>query len=136
MDGELKASLSRFWTGARAWNDRSKGWKREDKRSHPSVRKALLWMEQHYRRSDAQQCLYKEVINLSPNHFRLLFSRQAGVSVSTHLLRLRMQEAMNLLRTSSLSIKEIAAAVGFKDPLYFSKRFHDHWDIAPTRVRN
>jgi len=46
-----------------------------------------------------------------------------------------MREAMDLLRTSTLSIKEIAVRLGFNDPLYFSKRFHQHWDIAPTRVR-
>jgi transcriptional regulator GlxA family with amidase domain len=51
------------------------------------------------------------------------------------LHKLRMTEAMNLLRFSDRSVKEVAASVGFNDPLYFSRRFHEHWDIAPSAVR-
>ncbi|HSI82323.1 MAG: helix-turn-helix domain-containing protein [Candidatus Methylacidiphilales bacterium] len=137
MEGELKASMARFWTSAKAWASVAVPASDQDaeSRAHTSVHAALAWMEENYRKPDAQQQLFKEVIGLSPNHFRLLFTRQVGASVTQHLHRLRMREAMNLLRYTSLSIKEIAANIGFNDPLYFSRRFHEHWDIAPTGLR-
>jgi len=133
MEGELKACLARFWCEAKPWKAEPAG---DGPASvHPAVRLALQWMEENFRLPEAQALLYREVVNLSPNHFRLLFSKYVGASVRAHLLKLRMLEAMNLLRTSSLSIKEVSALVGFNDALYFSRRFREHWGIPPTAVR-
>ena len=38
----------------------------------------------------------------------------------------RLQEARRLLVESDLSIGEIATRLGFEDPLYFSRRFHQY----------
>ncbi|AHF91303.1 AraC family transcriptional regulator [Opitutaceae bacterium TAV5] len=138
LEGELKASMVRFWVSARPWDpakDQAPAGSASRRRVHPSVRRGLTWLEENFRRPDAIKLLHAEILDVSPNHFRLLFSRYAGHSVSAHLLQLRMREAMTLLQTTTLSIKEIAARVGFSDPLYFSRRFHEHWDVAPTALR-
>lgn len=135
LEGELKASLARFWTSAVSGLSPSEPQTEGEERVPPAVRQALVWMEENYCKPDAQKRLYEKVLDLSPNHFRLLFAKYTGGTVSSHLFKLRMREAMNLLRNTSLSIKEVAAAVGFNHPLYFTKRFHEHWDIPPTGVR-
>jgi AraC-like DNA-binding protein len=135
LEGELKASLARFWTAARPWKPGVTMIERDADRVHPSISRALGWMEENFRHPDAQKLLFEKGLEMSPNHFRMLFRRYAGVSISAHLHKLRMTEAMNLLRFSDRSVKEVAASVGFNDPLYFSRRFHEHWDIAPSAVR-
>lgn len=135
MEGELKASLARFWCRARPWEAGGGQAHPPGGHAHPAVRLALQWMEEHFRDPEAHHRLLDEIIQLSPNHFRLLFARYSGGSVSAHLLKLRMLEAMRLLRNTPLSIKEVAATVGFNDPLYFSRRFREYWDLPPTAVR-
>ncbi len=135
FEGELKASLARFWTAARPWDPRSMAVSPDTEHVHPSVARAIVWLEENFHRPEAHRELYEETLDISPNHFRLLFHKYTGASVSAHLSKLRMAEAMNLLRTTSKSVKEVAAAVGFRDPLYFSRRFHEVWQIPPTAVR-
>jgi AraC family transcriptional regulator, arabinose operon regulatory protein len=40
-----------------------------------------------------------------------------------------------LLDTTGLSVKEVAARVGYDDPLYFSRRFHAEHGTSPSAYR-
>lgn len=101
---------------------------------HPEVRLALAWLEENYGSASALE-EFRARRSMSRDHFRILFRRHLGCSVGAHLNRLRMQEAMNLLKQSALPIKAIAIEVGFSDPPYFSRRFQKFWDISPSEVR-
>ena len=46
-----------------------------------------------------------------------------------------MEQARCLLEKSDLAIKEVAAMVGYKDPLYFSRIFKSVNAIAPGHYR-
>lgn len=52
-----------------------------------------------------------------------------------YLRHLRMVEACRLLVETGLRIKEVSAAVGFEDELYFSRRFHVDVGHAPRDYR-
>ena len=73
--------------------------------------------------------------HLSKNYFIKLFKRQTNVTPQQLLDTLRMQKAAHLLKYSELSITEIAAAVGYDDPLYFSRRFRKRTGRSPSRFR-
>jgi AraC-like DNA-binding protein len=64
-----------------------------------------------------------------------LFKEQTGYSPIDYFIRLRMHQACQLLDTSQLSVKRIAAALGYDDPLYFSRVFKGVNDISPTEYR-
>lgn len=52
------------------------------------------------------------------------------------LLRtMRMELAERLLKTSQLTVAEVAYKVGFTSHKYFSRCFKDHFGVAPTDVR-
>jgi AraC-like DNA-binding protein len=70
-------------------------------------------------------------LRLNPAYLGRIFRRALGESVGNHILRRRLCVAKNLLATSSLSIKEVAAAVGFRDPLYFSRMFRREEGHSP-----
>jgi AraC-like DNA-binding protein len=135
LEGELKASLARFWSTARAWNPECRPRERTAGGVHSLVRHGLAWMEENFRMPDADIQLFAHLPETSPRYFRRLFISCVGCSVAEHLMNLRMREAMRLLRSSTLSMKQIASGVGFSDALYFSRRFRRHWDIAPSEVR-
>ncbi|HEY8964902.1 MAG TPA: AraC family transcriptional regulator [Candidatus Methylacidiphilales bacterium] len=134
LEGELKALLARFWSEAQPW-----GAGDDDSRAcvltlHAEVKKALLYLNQHHRRPDALRELYRR-LKLSPNHFRLLFHREIGCSPQDHLLRVRMRQARHLVLGSDIPLKEIAMAVGFSDPLFFSRQFRHFFGASPSSYR-
>ena len=48
------------------------------------------------------------------------------------LTQVRIRHACALLRRGDLSVKAVAASVGFENPLYFSRRFHEIVGSPPT----
>ena len=73
--------------------------------------------------------------NISPSHFFAVFKRQTGFAPLDFFIRLRMQRGCELLDSTSLSIKETAAALGYDDPFYFSRLFKAVSGLAPTDYR-
>lgn len=68
-------------------------------------------------------------------YYRKMFAKYLGVSPSEYLIRLRLQNAELSLIQSNMSITEIAASVGYSDPLYFSRLFKKHYLMSPTEYR-
>jgi AraC family transcriptional regulator of arabinose operon len=76
-----------------------------------------------------------KVAHLSRSRLTHLFSEHLGVSPQRFVERERMARAAQLLDFSDLSIGEIARAVGWEDPLYFSQRFRAFHRMSPTAYR-
>lgn len=70
----------------------------------------------------------------TPHYINRLFRRQYEEAVHGFVDRLRMEKAMSLIRDTDLLLKEIAGQVGFRYPLYFSRRFHQHFGCPPSAV--
>jgi AraC-like DNA-binding protein len=73
--------------------------------------------------------------NISPSHFFVLFKRWAGCPPIDYFIRLRMLHACQLLDASALCVKEVAAALGYEDPFYFSRVFKSVNRVAPSEYR-
>lgn len=134
LEGELKAMLVRFWSEATPWNQEGAHTAAVASPVHSEVKKALIWMREHYMKPMALQELYKE-IHLSPNHFRLLFHRVMHCSPQDYLVVMRIRRARFLVLNSDLSFKEVAAQVGFSDPSFFSRQYHHYFGVSPRTDR-
>jgi AraC-like DNA-binding protein/DNA-binding CsgD family transcriptional regulator len=73
--------------------------------------------------------------NISPSHFFALFKKQVGCAPLDCFIRLRMRFACHLLDETVMSIKEIAATLGYDDPFYFSRVFKSVNRVAPSEYR-
>ena len=73
--------------------------------------------------------------NVSPSHFFAVFKKQTGFAPIDFFIRLRMERACELLAATEMSIKEIAAALGYDDPFYFSRLFKSVHQVAPSIYR-
>lgn len=49
-----------------------------------------------------------------------------------YLRKCRLERAASLLAEGSLNVSEVAAKVGMRDPLYFSRAFKARYGMAPT----
>jgi|GEM_PF-711534 len=72
---------------------------------------------------------------LSTAHFTRLFRQWTGRSPVAYLRRHRIELARTLLADVDLSIKQIAAKVGFEDQYHFSKAFRQIDGLSPTDYR-
>jgi AraC family transcriptional regulator of arabinose operon len=73
--------------------------------------------------------------NLSKYHFSNRYKKLTGYSPIKHLLNMKMEHACHLLDSTDLSVQAVAAAVGYDDPLYFSRLFSKTIGISPRAYR-
>lgn len=72
---------------------------------------------------------------MSASNFYRVFKQISGSTPLQFILKLRLSNAQNLLENSNLSIAEIASAVGYENPLYFSRLFNKHIGVSPSEYR-
>ena len=77
-----------------------------------------------------------EALHFSESRLRVLFKEAAGVPLGSYILNYRINRAMALLRTSDLSIAEIAEEAGFGSPQAFSRIFKKATAQTPRTYRN
>ena len=64
-----------------------------------------------------------KVAGISPFHFCRLFKAKLGISPHRHQVKLRIQHAVHLLKTTDCSIGEIALACGYAHTGHFAAMF-------------
>ena len=78
---------------------------------------------------------FARMCDLSEYHFIHLFQEYTGEAPYAYLTRLRLEKAKDLMVSTTLNISEIAAAVGYPNPLYFSRLFRRHMGVPPSQFR-
>ncbi len=74
--------------------------------------------------------------HVSEEHLSRLFKKELGVPLTTYIRDLRTKKAAELLKTSKLSIAEIAMYVGYPDSNYFVKVFKKRYGMTPSTYRS
>jgi transcriptional regulator GlxA family with amidase domain len=77
-------------------------------------------------------CEMAMAVGLSTSHLRRLFKAQTGKPVATYLKDLRLQRSRDLLETTFLSVKQIAARVG-QSANHFATDFKKVHGVTPSR---
>jgi len=74
-------------------------------------------------------------VHLSPWYFTHLFKAATGLSPKQYMMQRKMKRAAELLDESFLSVKEIAADLGFDHQSHFSREFKKHSGASPSERR-
>lgn len=96
----------------------------------PTIESALNYIGKNWAQEIDFEVLSKR-LGVGYRQFRRLFQEATGLAPHQYLLNLRLNQAKRLL--GSLPVAEVAARVGFADPLYFSRLFKRKVGVAPTR---
>jgi AraC-like DNA-binding protein len=75
------------------------------------------------------------VANVSEDYVGQYFKMLTGINPQDYIEYQRMEKAVNLLRTSKKSIREIGHEVGYKDTAYFCRRFKMMFGIPAGKMR-
>ncbi|MCD8333437.1 MAG: AraC family transcriptional regulator [Clostridiales bacterium] len=73
---------------------------------------------------------------LSQSYLNVIFRKHTQHSPMDFFIRLKMQKACRLLRTTDRYIYEIAQELGYTDPYYFSRIFKKVTGISPKQYKN
>ena len=93
------------------------------KRYGKVMREAVAYIDEYYADEDISLNTLALLLSISPNHFSAIFSQEMGVTFIEYLIGKRMEKAKELLMTTDMKSFEVAYAVGYKDPHYFSSTF-------------
>lgn len=77
-----------------------------------------------------------EFSGLNASYLSTLFKKETGVSISGYILAKRMEAAKNMLKFSSDSYAEIAAALAFSSQSHFTRVFKRQTGYTPKAYRN
>ncbi|MET9445085.1 helix-turn-helix transcriptional regulator [Streptomyces sp. NPDC006610] len=72
---------------------------------------------------------------VSKYHFLRVFSRVTGVTPGRFLSAVRLQEAKRLLLSTTLTVADISARVGYSSSGSFTRRFTESVGLSPTQYR-
>lgn len=96
--------------------------------------KVIRYMQENVHRNLSLEQL-SAYFHYSASHFSMRFQRETGFPPIGYLLRLKIQRACQYIELSNLKIREIASALGFEDPAYFSRLFTRIMGITPSAYR-
>jgi len=74
-------------------------------------------------------------VYVSPEYLRQLFRKEFGESITSYVIRRRIELAARLLRTRDAPIKNIADEAGFPNEYYFSRVFRKVMGVSPSQWR-
>ncbi|CAN0543566.1 unnamed protein product, partial [Laminaria digitata] len=89
-------------------------------------------VEQHIDNPNFGTDWLADEIGLSPRQFRRRIKALTRLSATGFIRTLRLQRAAQLLTQEAGTIAEIAYAVGFNDPKYFSRLFRQVYGVSPS----
>jgi AraC family transcriptional regulator len=76
-----------------------------------------------------------DAVGLSCFHFCRSFKAASGQSPHAYVTRLRMEEALRLVRSTSRPFLDIALDTGYSTAAHFSQTFRRHWGVTPREAR-
>ena len=105
------------------------------KQQRDLLTQAIEYIDGHYSDEMVSLDTVAREVNISPNYFSAMFSQEVGKTFVEYLTGKRIGEAKRMLRKTEKRSSEIAFAVGYKDPHYFSFVFKKVLGCTPSEYR-
>lgn len=112
----------------------SRNFKENSSHSHHAdkIAPALNHMMAEYAAQELTNSDYAQMCYMSESRFSHIFKEFTGTTPNKFIEQKRIEAAKDLLLSSALSISEVAFAVGYKDPYYFSRVFQKNVGVSPS----
>lgn len=107
---------------------------REQQKTSKKVAMMIHYIQQHL----SEKLSLNEIadcVELSEIHTSRLFKKEMGVRLTEYINAQRIERAKELLASTDIKIKDVAAQVGIADQLYFAKVFKKETGVPPREFR-
>ena len=74
-------------------------------------------------------------LNISGRYLSKIFSQYMHISLGNYINIYRINQAINFMSTTNLTLTEISGMIGLKDSQHFSKLFFNIIGITPSQYR-
>lgn len=92
------------------------------------------WIRSNYNQSITVAKI-AELFHYNPDYLSNMFKKTAHISLKKYINEIRINEAKNILVSTSYSLKEIAFQCAFNDEKYFLKVFKQIEGVTPTEYK-
>ena len=99
------------------------------------LKQAVAYIGGHFTEESLSLNQVAQEVNISANYLSAVFSQEMGATFTEYVTGNRMELAKELLRTTDKRSGEVAAAVGYRDPHYFSFLFKKTQGCTPRDYR-
>jgi len=99
------------------------------------VELALLFIRRHFHEADLRIAEAAHQVGVSSSRLEHLITRETGVSWGVHVRNTRLRNARRLLMQTRLSVKEVAAAVGYRYASSMDRDFRNIHGRRPSDLR-
>lgn len=99
------------------------------------ISKAKRYVREHLGSPELSVKYLAELLHCSPDYLSHIFHLETGERLITYIHRERISAAISMLRNTSLSISEVAYALGFESQAYFSRVFKQVAFKTPSAYR-
>lgn len=101
---------------------------------HPALQRARDLAAAHYAEIRSAQDLARRV-GISASRLRTLCHEARSESPSAMIWRLKVEHAIQLIRSTGLTLGEIAEDCGYANPFHLSRSVHRHTGHSPRQLR-
>lgn len=98
------------------------------------LKKMLEYIENHFSEKLSIEKIASSA-SISRSEAGRCFQKYCHLSPMKYVVNYRIEHAILLLRSTSLSVKEIGFQCGFQDTSYFVKTFRKYMDITPSEYK-
>lgn len=98
------------------------------------IKEAISFVEQNFQNDISVEDI-AAVCGLNRSYFSKLFKKAVGKSPQEFLLNYRMVKATELLKLTTLAVGDVGRAVGYSNPLHFSRAFKQIYGVSPRTWR-
>jgi two-component system response regulator YesN len=127
---QIRDEIKRILTVAISFRD-----SQMDNQQVEIVHRAKRFIDKSFANPDLTLADVAAQVHLSPNHFSVVFSQEMGETFRDYLIRIRIERAKELLRTTTLKCYEVAYQSGYNDAHYFSHIFKKATGLSPQNYR-
>ena len=107
---------------------------KQDAHTEHSMDRIKKYIDEHFQEDIRREDL-AELVYLNVDYMSRVFKKDTGVSISTYLIRARVEKAKALLTESRMPINAIAQYVGYSNFSYFTKMFKENTGCSPLEYR-
>ena len=108
----------------------------DDSIGNKGIAKARFFLDSHFSDPDLMLKDAAREAGMSSSRFSTVFAQEVHCTFTEYVTRLRIKKAKEMLAHTNLRISQIAAAVGYSDPHYFSWIFRKSEGCTPSECRD
>lgn len=99
-----------------------------------TYQRILKYIQENYA-TDLSLDIIGEELNLSPSYISWVFKEESGENLNGYLNKIRINKAIELLKSEDVSVKDVGEAVGFNSTHTFIRVFKKYEGVTPGQFK-